>query len=174
MMSYTLILSFLILILFILLIKKDDTVQTETEIVKGIVNDNYNFYTCPRCEKNNYVRINSLIKVCSSCGWNLDEPYIYDSVRLSKAEAVSDDRVLSDLKVNDQVYIWDDPRNDRTSLPIYNKEGQVIGLVPAEIMPDLFPKISMSKRILAKVKKLNKVSGEIEILITNDLQKMWS
>lgn len=112
--------------------------------------------------------------MCSSCGWNLDEPYIYDSVRLSKAEAVSDDRVLSDLKVNDQVYIWDDPRNDRTSLPIYNKEGQVIGLVPAEIMPDLFPKISMSKRILAKVKKLNKVSGEIEILITNDLQKMWS
>lgn len=46
-MSYTLILSFLILILFILLTKKDDTVQTETEIVKGIVNDNYNFLHLP-------------------------------------------------------------------------------------------------------------------------------
>ena len=36
----------------------------------------------PALPENNYLNVNSLVKVCSSCGWNMTIPYMSESFHL--------------------------------------------------------------------------------------------
>lgn len=142
--------------------------------------DNFTFITCPRCHKYNYVDKQSLVKICSSCGWNLTEPYIYTTFCLDKAEVPLESSDLLNLKVNEEVFVIENSdsnsnkKEGRNTLAVFSKNGKIIGWLPDHIMDELMPKIALSKRILAKVKRIYADSGEVEIVITNDLLKMWS
>jgi len=143
---------------------------------RTIDKDNFTFMTCPRCKKYSYVNRKNLIKICNHCGWNLTEPYINTTFKLLKPSNNADDPI-SNLKINEQVYIMDEIIEDREKslygIAVYNRNGNIVGWLPEQIVDELRTKIVMSKRILAKVKAIYSSSGEIEILVTNDLMKMW-
>lgn len=138
--------------------------------------ENFTFMTCPRCKKYSYVNKNNLIKICNHCGWNLSEPYINMTFKLLKPSNNTNDPV-SNLKVNEQIFIMDEITEDEekslNGMAIYNRSGNIIGFSPEQVIEELRPKIIMSRRILAKVKSIYSGNGDIEILVTNDLMKMW-
>lgn len=138
--------------------------------------ENFTFMTCPRCKKYSYVNKNNLIKICNHCGWNLTEPYINTTFKLLKPSNNADDPITN-LKINEQLYIMDEVIEDSEKsfygIAVYNRNGNIVGWLPEQIVEELRPKITLSKRILAKVKSIYSGSGEIEILVTNDLMKMW-
>ncbi|MEK6453869.1 hypothetical protein NSQ14_06925 [Caldifermentibacillus hisashii] len=69
--------------------------------------------------------------------------------------------------------VIEDSEKSFYGIAVYNRNGNIVGWLPEQIVEELRPKITLSKRILAKVKSIYSGSGEIEILVTNDLMKMW-
>ncbi|WP_033829405.1 hypothetical protein [Bacillus andreraoultii] len=177
---YTITITIIILLIFLLswmIFHKGNNSESKTTTRSKKNKDNFTFMSCPRCKKYNYVDKSNLIKRCNSCGWTLTEPYIHTSFRLSKPTNQDFSTSIADVKVNEQVYILTEPTEiddeGNSGIAVYNSKGQIIGWVPDQVVTNLISDLVMSKRILAKVKKLNTGSGEIEILVTNDLMKMW-
>lgn len=177
---YTIIVTIIILLIFLLswmIFHKNKNSESKPTTHPKKNKDNYTFITCPRCKKYNYVDKSNLIKLCNSCGWTLTEPYINTSFRLTKPTNQDYSTSIANIKVNEQVYILTEPTElddeGNSGIAVYNSKGQVIGWVPDQVVMNLISDLVMSKRILAKVKNLYAGSGEIEILVTNDLMKMW-
>lgn len=143
----------------------------------------YTYLTCERCNKKNYVNQNSLSKLCNNCGWNLTEPYIHTSLQISIPQNIKNQQVLSKIKIDEQVYIrisdFEDSISDFENteyrgnllLDIYDKNNQHIGIIPINYSDELASKMLTCIRVFGKVKRKSAIG--IEILVTNDIQKMW-
>ncbi|WAA13115.1 hypothetical protein [Fervidibacillus halotolerans] len=136
----------------------------------------YTYMTCERCRKRNYVNKNSLHKLCNNCGWNLTEPYVHKIVHIKDISKDLKAEQLAKMNVNDRLYVYIDhimkEGNKVATVGVYDSNYQLIGTVDEEIAKDLIPKIDMSARVFGKLKK--KHPHGVEVLITNDVQKMWS
>ncbi len=135
----------------------------------------YVHMNCPRCNHLNYVNENSYIKLCNSCGWNLTEPYIFTSCVLNINEELDIEKIFNDLKENDRVFLKRDlfVEEDMEKIAVLNKEYEKIGWIPGDVSKQLINDIEMSSKIYSIIKKI-KPSRDIEILITNDAQKLYS
>ncbi|MFS8651611.1 MAG: hypothetical protein FWJ66_06805 [Caldibacillus sp.] len=130
---------------------------------------------CPRCNHLNYVEETSYIKLCNSCGWNLTEPYIYTNCILNLNEEMNWEEISADLKENDRVFLKRDifVEEDIEKIAVLNQDYEKIGWIPDDISKKLIEDIEMSSKIFSIIKKIQP-SKHIEILITNDAQKLYS
>ncbi|WAA08612.1 OB-fold nucleic acid binding domain-containing protein [Fervidibacillus albus] len=136
----------------------------------------YTYMICERCHKRNYVNKNSLHKLCNNCGWNLTEPYVHKTVHIKQlAEDIGTEQ-LAKMNVNDRLYVYIDhvlkEGNKMATVSVYDGNYRLIGTVDEEVAKELIPKIDMCAKVFGKIKK--KHPHGLEILITNDVQKMWS
>jgi hypothetical protein len=157
-----------IAVTILLIRKKDQTKLPTTETGK----ESYKFITCERCKKRNWVDENNPRKICSTCGWNLSEPYIHTSFLLSEGPDL-DGAAAAELQTNDPLFIRYQPAQE-DGLPffaIYNDKNEYVGRIPESVAGELGPKLQESIRVFGKVKQ--KTGATLEVLVTNDVQKMW-
>lgn len=135
----------------------------------------YTHMKCPRCNHLNYVDESSYMKLCNSCGWNLTEPYIFASCVLNLNEELNWDEISADLKENDRVFLKRDlfVEEDMEKIAVLNKDYEKIGWIPGDISKKLIEDIEMSSKIYSIIKKIQP-SQNIEIVITNDVQRLYS
>ena len=133
----------------------------------------YTHMKCPRCNHLNYVEESSYMKICKSCGWNLTEPYILTSCVLNLNEELNWEDLSQDLKENDRVFLKRDlfVEEDMEKIAVLNKDYEKIGWIPEDLSKKLIEDIEMSSKIYSIIKKIQP-SQNIEILITNDVQKL--
>ncbi|WP_062351897.1 hypothetical protein [Bacillus kwashiorkori] len=172
--SVTIMVVAIIFFLFIRVKKKKQSTNGYTE-VSATEEMKKTYKLCERCKKKNYIDKKRLSYICSSCGWNLSQPYILSTFSLEVEKSPDTKDFIENLQANDSLFIWSTNEN-KENLVVFNEQYEIITVIPEKLTKELLPKIELSANVFAKLKKKMDHGDHyrLEIFITNDAQKKYS